>query len=63
MVPCGVWIGNEREKRHRQRGVQKLGGDGYVQYFNCDDDLTQVNCVYLCQKLIRLYILFTVSCT
>ena len=63
MVPCGVWIGNERDKRHRQRGVQKLGGDGYVQYFNCDDDLTQVNCVYLCQKLIRLYILFTVSCT
>ena len=57
-----MWI-DERKKRHRQRGVQKLGGDGYVQYFNCDDDLTQVNCVYLCQKLIRLYILFTVSCT
>ena len=57
-----MWI-DEREKRHRQRGVQKLGGDGYVQYFNCDDDLTQVNCVYLCQKLIRLYILFAVSCT
>lgn len=58
-----MWIGDERKKRHRQRGMQKLGGDGYVQCFICDDELTQVNCVYVCQKLIGLYILCIVSCT